>query len=270
MVALPKEIAWDDNLMKLSREPGSKAGYTLESLSRGKEKLTKQWQYSRKLWSFVVSTLSTLQVTGELKVKDPPDWASKVMFNYLVAEAHETACIYKALETGWDDVYLGEVDGVRINWVEMGITATTSDDFFLELLAMKSECSFASVTWDGAKLFTSRTTGRHLATINLNESAKKQMAEITPDSYDYARVKDASEDYDRSVRLLLKKQSLPVSLIKQDLCNIFNYCLHQLFASPNPEAVMWASKWLAAYEEVCSRSQSYSLSLKKPINSIEA
>lgn len=260
---LPKEIIWDKDLESLWLE----AGFTREHIDQKNNECIEQWEYKRKLWSFVILVLQNLQLKGKLEVIERPDWASKALFNWLIAKARMAASMYKAIEVGWSDIYLAEIDGLKVDWVEMGVNATTADDFFLEILALESEHALASITLNDPKLFNSRTTGRSLTVIEKNKWAKEKLAEIEPESCEYLYIKDFAEDYDRAARNLFKKEQIAVHLLKEDLHNILNFCAHQLLTSANPEAVKNGEEWIAAYKKVCDKSRSWAMQKQKPSNS---
>jgi hypothetical protein len=231
----------------------------LESFERIQEICKEQLQYIRKLWELELSALQSLQDTGKLKFRESPDWASKALLAYLLADAHEKACMYKALQIGWSDICRTEIDGIELNWSRACFIADTADSFFKQLLVREFEHALTTTVCSDPWLFTSRTTGRYISTMTTLEWAVEALTKLTPSDVEYLSVKQSAEDYECVAQRLVRKQSPHARRLEERLVDAKNICLHLLFTSQNPKAVEAAREWLDAHKEVLERSRSWSM-----------
>lgn len=232
---------------------------TLESFERIQEICKEQLQYIRKLWELELSALQSLQDTGKLKFRESPDWASKALLAWLLASAHEKACMYKALQIGWSDICRTEIDGMELDWSRAGFIADTADRFFKQLLVREFESTLTTTVCSDPSFFTSRTAGRYISTMTTLKWAVEDLTKLTPSNDRYLFVKQSAEEYERVAQRLVRRQSPHARRLKELLVDANNTCLHLLFNSQNPKAVEAAREWLDAYEEVSERSRSWSM-----------
>jgi hypothetical protein len=232
---------------------------TPESFDRIQEICKEPLQYSYKLWKLELSALQSLQDTGKLKFRESPNWASKALLAYLLAAAHEKACMYKALRIGWGDICRTEIDGMELDWRRAGLIPDTADSFFIQLLGRDLESALASTICSDPSLFTSRTTGRYLSTMATNEWAVEALTKLTPNDDEYLLVKQLAEDYECVAQRLDRKQSLHAKRLKDLLTDTKNICFRLLFTSQKPKAVEAAGEWLDAYNEVLEKVRSWSM-----------